>query len=356
MSANVIHLLNHNLQKRSSVFFKKNAVVLHTRADFPPPPKGTGFQSVNLDEMGKKVLAIIPARGGSKGTPQKNIRPFIGHPLIAYSITAALFCRYASRVVVSTDSREIAEIAKRYGAEVPFLRSPELAIDTSRDIEFCQHVLKHIDGAERYGYIVILRPTSPIRPYGFIDAGILKLMDAPDADSLRTVTDAPATPYKMWHRRGGRLTPVLSDPDIPEAYNAPRQELPQVYWQTGHLDVIRRETIEKGSITGGYVLPQYIAPKYCVDIDTPEDFEKAERVYRQFTSTEIVMPSHPSPVCYARHTVGLVSDASEEKEDAFDAVEISTKRAAETAKHERMRSLTTTEMAQIECSAEWRGS
>lgn len=304
--------------------------------------------------MHKEVLVIIPARGGSKGTPQKNIRTFMGHPLIAHSITAAFFCRYASRVVVSTDSYEIAEIAKRYGAEVPFLRPAEMATDTSRDIEFCHHILQNIDGADRYGYIVILRPTSPIRPHGFVNKGVLKLADTPDADSLRAVTEAPATPYKMWHQRGERLAPVLSDPDIPEVYNAPRQELPQVYWQTGHLDVIRRETIEKGSITGGYVLPQYIDPKYCVDIDTPDDFERAERVYKQFTSTEIVMPSHPSPVCYARHTVGLASDASGKNQDAFDAVEISTKRAAEQAEQEGMRSLTETEMAEIECSAEQR--
>lgn len=291
--------------------------------------------------MGEKALIIIPARSGSKGVENKNIRPFAGHPLMAHSITAALFCRYASRVVVSTDSDEIAEVAKRYGAEVPFLRPTELATDTSRDIEFCQHTLANIDGAGTYGYVVILRPTSPIRPYGFVDAGILKLMDTPDADSLRAVTDTPATPYKMWHRRGGRLAPVLSDPDIPEAYNAPRQELPQVYWQTGHLDVIRRETIEEGSITGGYVLPFYIEPKYCVDIDSPEDFERAENVYRQFRSTEIVMPCDALP--------------ASEKKDAFDAVEISTKRAAEQAKYEGMRSLTDPEMSQIECSAEWRG-
>lgn len=306
--------------------------------------------------MGEKVLIIIPARSGSKGVENKNIRMFAGHPLIAYSITAALLCRYASRVVVSTDSDEIAEVAKRYGAEVPFLRPAELATDTSRDIEFCRHVLANIDGADAYGYIVILCPTSPIRPYGFIDAGILKLMGMPDADSLRAVTDAPATPYKMWHRRGGRLAPVLSDPDIPEAYNAPQQELPRVYWQTGHLDVIRRETIERGSITGGYVLPLYIEPKYCADIGTPDDFERAEEHYKQFESTAFVMPSHPSAVCCARHTVGLASDVSEKNLDAFDAVEISTKRAAEQAKQEGMRSLTDTEMSQIECSAEWRGS
>ena len=243
----------------------------------------------------RQALIIIPARSGSKATPQKNIQMLAGHPLMAHSITAAFFCRYAARVVVSTDSYQIAEIAKHYGAEVPFLRPAELATDTSRDIEFCEHVLANIDGAERYGYIVILRPTSPIRPHGFVNKGILKLADTPDADSLRAVTDAPATPYKMWHRRGDRLAPVLSDPDIPEVYNAPRQELPQVYWQTGHLDVIRRETIEKGTITGGYVLPLYIEPKYCVDIDTREDFKTAETVYKQFTAEEIVMPSHPPP-------------------------------------------------------------
>ena len=292
--------------------------------------------------MLEKVLIIIPARGGSKGVENKNIRPFAGHPLIAYSITAAFFCRYASRVVVSTDSDEIAAVAKRYGAEVPFLRPAEMATKTSRDIGFCQHVLDNIDGADEYSYIVILRPTSPIRPYGFVDAGILKLMDTPDADSLRAVTDAPATPYKMWHRRGGRIVPVLFDPDIPEAYNAPRQELPPVYWQTGHLDVIRRETIEKGSITGGYVLPFYIEPKYCVDIDTPQDFENAEKVYTQVTSTELVMSCD--------------SSSADDRKDAFDVVEISTKRAAAQAKYEGMRSLTEAEMTEVECSAKWRNS
>lgn len=251
--------------------------------------------------MHNEVLIIIPARGGSKGTPQKNIKVFAGHPLIAHSITAAHFTRYASKVIVSTDSYEIAEIAKHYGAEVPFLRPPELARDDSRDIEFCQHVLENIGGD--YGYIVILRPTSPIRPHGFVNQGILRLDEVEYADSLRAVTEAPATPYKMWDMRGNRITPLISDPDIKEAYNAPRQTLPQVYWQTGHLDVIRRETIEKGSITGGYVIPQYIEPKYCVDIDTPEDFQRAETVYKQFTAEEIVMPCHPSSVCHPRHTV-----------------------------------------------------
>lgn len=302
--------------------------------------------------MGNEVLVIIPARGGSKGTPQKNIRMFMGHPLIAHAITAAFFCRYASRVIVSTDCYETAEIAKRYGADVPFLRPLDIATDTSRDIEFCQHALANIDGANRYGYIVILRPTSPIRPHGFINKGVLKFANTPGADSLRSVTAAPATPYKMWHQRGNRLTPLLSDPDIREVYNAPRQELPKVFWQTGHLDVIRRETIDKGSITGGYVLPLYIEPKYCVDIDTPEDFETAENAFRKFPATEIVHPCHPSPVCFPRHEP--LSPGTPAKKDPFDAVEISTKRAAAQAEREGMRSLTKEEMSKIECSSEQR--
>lgn len=247
------------------------------------------------------VLVIIPARSGSKGIRDKNIKMFAGHPLIAYSITAAFFVRYVSDVIVSTDSYEIAEVAKRYGASVPFLRPASIAEDHSRDIAFCEHALANLKGD--YDYIVILRPTSPIRPHGFINKGILKLADTVGADALRAVTLAPATPYKMWELRGDRITPLLSDPDISEGYNAPRQALPAVYWQTGHLDVIRRETIEKGSITGGYVLPLVIDRKYCVDIDTMEDWEAAEQRYKRYTSTEIVMPCHPSPVCFPRHKV-----------------------------------------------------
>ena len=246
------------------------------------------------------VLIIIPARGGSKGLPNKNLQYLGGHPLIAHSITAAFFVRYATDVVVSTDSYEIAEVAKRYGASVPFLRPSEIAADDSRDLEFVEHALDNLDGW--YDHIVILRPTSPIRPHGFINKGILKLVDSPEANSLRAVTEAPATPYKMWHQRGDCLYPVVSDPAIYEPYNSPRQELPKVYWQTGHLDVIRRETIESGSITGGYVLPLYIEPKYCVDIDTEADLVRANTAYKTFKSTEIPMPCHPSPGVHPRHS------------------------------------------------------
>jgi N-acylneuraminate cytidylyltransferase len=251
--------------------------------------------------MKGQVLVIIPARGGSKGVENKNIRMFGGHPLIAYSITAAFFVRYASRVICSTDSYEIAEVAKRYGAEVPFLRPAEMAEDDSRDIEFCQHALKELDGD--YDYVVILRPTSPIRPHGLINAGILKLVGCPDACSLRAVTESPATPFKMWEMRGVYLSPFTHDPTIKECYNAPRQELPRVYWQTGHLDVIRRRTIENGSISGNYILPHFVDRKYCIDIDTVADFESGYQAYCQFSATEIVMPCHPSPTCHPRHSL-----------------------------------------------------
>lgn len=249
----------------------------------------------------EKVLIIIPARSGSKGFRNKNIRYLGGHPLIAHSITAAHFCRYADRIIVSTDSHEIAGIAKEYGADVPFLRPPELAKDDSRDIEFVNHTLDNVDGD--YGYIVILRPTSPIRPHGFVNTAVMRLVENPFADSLRAVTQAPATPYKMWTVKGITLVPLITDPAIPEPYNAPRQALPSVYWQTGHIDVIRHRTIERGSISGGYIMPYFIDRKYCVDIDTETDFEKANEIYKQFRSEEIVMPCHPSATTHPRHTL-----------------------------------------------------
>ena len=238
----------------------------------------------------KEVLAIIPARSGSRSVPNKNIKKLARYPLIAYSVAAALESRFVDSVIVSTDCEEIAEVAWDYGAQAPFLRPPEISKDDSRDIEFCQHALQEIDKKGEFQYVVILRPTSPIRIHNDVDHGIRKLMQNNEMDSLRSITDAPATPYKMWHQRGWKLAPVISDPDIPEAYNAPRQELPHAFWQTGHLDVIRRKTIDNGSITGGYVMGKYVESKYCVDIDTPEDWAIAEKTIRQFDETEIVYP------------------------------------------------------------------
>ncbi len=228
-----------------------------------------------------EVLALIPARGGSKGIPRKNIRPFAGHPLIAYSIAAARQAETVTRVVVSTDDDEIAAVAREYGAEVPFLRPPELAQDDTTDLPVFQHALRWL--ADHEGYhpevVVQLRPTSPVRPPGLVDAAVRLLLAHPEADSVRGVVPAGQNPFKMWRidPERGCLRPLLTLPGVPEPYNAPRQSLPPVFWQTGHIDAIRARTIlEKNSMSGTVILPLRIDPRYTVDIDTPTDWQRAE--------------------------------------------------------------------------------
>jgi N-acylneuraminate cytidylyltransferase len=229
------------------------------------------------------ILALIPARGGSKSLPRKNIRPLAGHPLIAYSIAAALQAVSIDRVIVSTDDEEIAEVARGYGTEVPFLRPAALAGDDTPDLPVFQHALQWLEAAGyRPDVIVQLRPTSPLRPPGWVEEGIGRLLADPSADSARAVVPAGQNPYKMW-RLGpaGRIVPLLMG-EFDEAFNMPRQRLPVTFWQTGHLDVIRRATIVgKGSMTGEAVVPVPIDPDYAVDIDSPRDFERAESLIRE---------------------------------------------------------------------------
>ena len=231
---------------------------------------------------GKKVLAVVPARGGSKGLPGKNLRELLGHPLIAYSIKAGLDANYVDKVVVSTDDEGIAETGRAYGAEVPFLRPADLAADQSTDLEFWLHALDYLAREEDYvpEYVVQLRPTSPVRPTGLIDECVRKLHEA-DADSLRVVTPAPATPYKMWEvdEKSDRMTPLLQLASVPEPQNQARQTLPQVYWQIGTLDVIRTAVItERHRLSGEAVVPFILDTTYAVDIDTLADFNRAASI------------------------------------------------------------------------------
>jgi CMP-N-acetylneuraminic acid synthetase len=147
-----------------------------------------------------KVLALIPARGGSKGIPRKNIRDFAGYPLIAYSIKAALQSQAVTRTIVSTDDEEIAAVAREYGAETPFLRPEEFSLDNTTDLPVFQHALKWLEEHENYcpDVVVHLRPTSPIRPLTCVDDAVNILLSHPEADSVRGVVEAGQNPYKMW--------------------------------------------------------------------------------------------------------------------------------------------------------------
>lgn len=241
-----------------------------------------------------EVLAIIPARGGSKGIPHKNIRTFAGHPLIAWSITAARQAKSVTRVVVSTDDSEIAAVAREYGAEVPFLRPDELAQDHTLDLPVFQHALAWLIANDAYvpDAVVQLRPTSPVRPVGLVDEAVQLLLDNPEADSVRGVVPAGQNPHKMWRidPMTGQMRNLLDVAGIDEPYNAPRQLLPQLYWQTGHVDAIRPLTIQdKNSMSGRVILPVKIDPRYTVDIDGLSDWQRAEWLV-WFGGLEMVYP------------------------------------------------------------------
>jgi N-acylneuraminate cytidylyltransferase len=227
------------------------------------------------------ILALIPARGGSKGIPRKNIKDFAGYPLIAWSIAAGLRAHSVSRIIVSTDDEEIASVSREWGAETPFMRPVELAQDRTTDLPVFEHALKWLEDIEDYkpDIVIQLRPTSPIRPKDCVDSAVKILMEHADADCVRGVVTAGQNPYKMWRFNGydKPMNPLLEVEGIAEPYNAPRQILPPTYWQTGHIDAIRTSTISrKHSLTGNTIYPLVIDPRYTVDIDTPTDWAKYE--------------------------------------------------------------------------------
>jgi YrbI family 3-deoxy-D-manno-octulosonate 8-phosphate phosphatase len=232
--------------------------------------------------MKPEILAIVPARGGSKGIPRKNIRPFSGYPLIAWSIAAARQSASVTRIIVSTDDEEIAAVARQFDAETPFLRPAEFAQDNSTDLPLFEHALKWLDEYEGYrpDVIVQLRPTSPIRPRGVVDKAVEILLTHPDADSVRGVVPAGQNPHKMWRLTDERspMKNLLDVEGIDEPYNAPRQILPPIHWQTGHIDAIRTATILNGSMSGKNIYPLVIDPRFTVDIDNLQDWARYEHL------------------------------------------------------------------------------
>lgn len=251
-----------------------------------------------------EILALIPARGGSKSIPRKNIRPLAGYPLIAYSIAAARQSRLVSRTIVSTDDEEIARIAISLGAEAPFLRPLEYALDHTTDYPVFTHALGWLEENDAYrpDIIVQLRPTSPLRPPDCVDQAIQALLSHPEADSVRGVIPSGQNPYKMWRiDDSGRMVPLMQLDGVAEPFNAPRQELPQTYWQTGHIDAIRTSTIlDKHSLSGEVILPLILDASYAIDIDTLRDWKRAEWVISQ-AELPIVLPGQrkrtlPKPV------------------------------------------------------------
>jgi YrbI family 3-deoxy-D-manno-octulosonate 8-phosphate phosphatase len=246
--------------------------------------------------MKPEILSIIPARGGSKGIPRKNIRNFAGHPLIAWSIAAAKQSEFVTRTIVSTDDEEIATIARACGAQSPFLRPAELARDETTDLPVFAHALQWLAEHENYHpeAVVQLRPTSPIRPRACVDSAIQILLAHPDADCVRGVVPAGQNPHKMWRLPEGEnaaMKNLLAAEGISEPYNAPRQILPPIYWQTGHIDAIRTCTILNGSMSGGTIYPLVIDARYSIDLDNLSDWAKYEWL-ADFGGLDFVTPGN----------------------------------------------------------------
>jgi CMP-N-acetylneuraminic acid synthetase len=223
------------------------------------------------------VLALIPARAGSKGVPNKNIRVFRDHPIVAYSIAAAVLSRQIDRVIVTTDSEEIADVARKYGAEVPFLRPAEYAGDDSPDIEFVAHAIEWLYKNEGKipEYIVHLRPTSPLRDWNVIDEAIHAIKENPQASALRSCSVCVHSPYK-WFARGenGYLKPLL-DGVTNDGANMPRQRFPEVYAPNGYVDVLKTEFVVQNGLLHGESLMPFLT-REVPDIDAEEDFNRLD--------------------------------------------------------------------------------
>lgn len=226
------------------------------------------------------TMALIPARSGSKGIPDKNIREVGGKPLMAWSIEQARASQRITRTIVSTDSEEYAQIARGYGAETPFLRPAAISGDHATDLEVFLHALHWLREHEHYvpAICVHLRPTCPIRNPAMIDEIVDILMSRPELDSVRTVSPVLHPPFKMWTRGAdGLMSPVADVPGIAEPWNEPRQKLPATYLQTANIDAVRTSVIFNQQSMSGRRIYGYVESEFH-DIDTPEELDRAGRI------------------------------------------------------------------------------
>ena len=226
------------------------------------------------------VLAVVPARGGSKGIPRKNLRLVGGQSLVARAVEVGLNAALVSRVVCSTDDAEIADAARAAGAEVPFLRPADLAADTSEDWPVFVHALNWLEQHDRWvpDLVVNLRPTSPLRRPNHVDDAIRLLVET-GADSVKSICLARQHPHKMWLLGPrNRIEPFLNTPfRLSRGPDVPRAQLEDVYWQNGVVDVTRRSVIfEQRMMIGPRVVGLVVSAEESIDVDTPLDLALAE--------------------------------------------------------------------------------
>ncbi len=233
------------------------------------------------------VVALIQARGGSKGVPGKNIRPLGGYPLIAWSVVACKLCKNIDRVVISTDSHEIADIGKKYGAEVPFMRPAEFATDTANDLDVIKHALGWFKDVEKRipDLIIQIRPTTPLREPSLMDDAIRLMQKHPEATGLLSVFEMPESHCKMFGmKKDGFLHGLCPDDPRPEYFNLPRQVFPPTYFAGGYIDIIKPGTVLDLKMCYGDRILGFISPD-SGEVDSPEDFKRLEYLMSDYGQT-----------------------------------------------------------------------
>lgn len=227
----------------------------------------------NKDE----VVGIIPARGGSKGVPRKNIRLLSDYPLIAYSIAACKLSKRISRVIISTDDEEIAEISRNFGGEVPFMRPREIATDKSGDIDFVLHAINWLQDNEGAvpEFIAHIRPTTPLRVPHILDEAITKIQSNNEATSLRSAHAAPESPMKWFIKGEGDTFLPFAEGLSSDEVNKGREDFVQVYIPDGYIDVLKPETIVNTGLLHGKNMLSYVSP-FCTEVDTEYELEMLE--------------------------------------------------------------------------------
>ena len=226
------------------------------------------------------MIGFVPARSGSERVAGKNIRPLAGHPLLAYAVETALQSAVFDRVVVSTDSEEIADVARWYGAEVPFLRPAEFATSTSPDIEWLSFTLEHLDA--HYDLLALIRCTNPFRGPGAVRRGLDQLLATPEADSLRAVERVKQHPWKMWllGEDARTMRPLLDQSRLDVAWHAGQYKaLPTVYVQNSALEIAWTRVVSETGTREGRVVAPFLTEGYeGFNVDEEEDWERAERL------------------------------------------------------------------------------
>jgi N-acylneuraminate cytidylyltransferase len=245
--------------------------------------------------MKSKSVAFIPARSGSKRVPNKNIKPLGGHPMLAYTVRAAIDSGVFDAVICATDSEAYADIARHYGAEVPFLRSTEISGDKSPDIEWVVWMLKQLQAQGRdFQVFSILRPTSPFRLPQTIRRAWEVFSKDMSADSLRAIEKCKQHPGKMWVVRGPRMLPVMPFTNGTTPWHSSQYAaLPEIYAQDASLEIAStRIALEQNSIAGEAIIPFISQGLEGFDINEPEDWLLAEH-YLANGQARLPIINHP---------------------------------------------------------------